>query len=99
MPIEIFLLTFLVIAAIAVCITRHLLAAVIIFMSYSVIMSILWIMLASPDLGITEAAVGAGISNILFFAVLKRIRVIQDEHPLDLLEMIMKHDNESGGET
>lgn len=96
MPIEFFLLTFLVLAAIAVCVTKHLLAAVIIFMSYSIIVSVLWILLASPDLGITEAAVGAGVSNILFFAVLKRIRVIQDEHPMDLLDMIMRHDDKTG---
>ena len=54
-------------------------------------MSIIWVFLASPDLGITEAAVGAGISNILFFAVLKRIRVMEEGHTLDLLEIIMKN--------
>lgn len=79
MPIEIVLLTFLVVAAIAVCATRHLLASVIIYTSYSVIMAILWLLLASPDLAITEAAVGAGISSILFFVVLKRIRVMDEE--------------------
>ena len=97
MPIEILLLTFLVIAAIAVCVTSHLLASVILFASYSIVMSILWILLASPDLGITEAAVGVGISNILFFAVLKRIRVIQDGHTLDLLQIIIKHDRKNEG--
>ena len=76
--IEVMLLTFLVVSAIAVCATRHLLASVIIFTSYSVVMSILWILLASPDLGITEAAVGAGISSILLFVALKRIRVMEE---------------------
>ena len=95
--IEFSLLTFLVVAAIAVCFTRHLLASVILFMSYSIVMSVLWLLLSSPDLGLTEAAVGAGISNILFFAVLKRIRVIGGEHPLDLLEMIFKHDGKNEG--
>ena len=94
--IEFSLLTFLVVAAIAVCFTRHLLASVILFMSYSIIMSVVWLLLASPDLGLTEAAVGAGISNILFFAVLKRIRVIGGEHPLDLLQIILNHDGKSG---
>jgi uncharacterized MnhB-related membrane protein len=77
--IEVLLLAFLVVAAITVCATKHLLASVIIFASYSVVMSILWILLASPDLGITEAAVGAGITSILLFVVLKRIRVMEDE--------------------
>lgn len=79
-PIEYILLTFLVIAAVAVCATKHLLASVIIFTSFSVVMSVLWIMLSSPDLAITEAAVGTGISSVLFFVVLKRIRVMEDEH-------------------
>ena len=79
-PIEIILLIFLIIAAIAVCVTRHLLGSVILFTSYSIIISVLWILLRAPDLGITEAAVGTGISNMLFFVVLKRIRVMEEEY-------------------
>ena len=73
-------LLFLVAAAAAVCVTKRLLTSVIIFSLYSVVMSILWILLRSPDLAITEAAVGVGISGILFFVVLKRIRVMEQEH-------------------
>lgn len=40
--------------------------AVIIYMAYSIIMSVVWLLLESPDLAITEAAVGAGITGILF---------------------------------
>ena len=36
------------------------------FMSYSSVMSILWFLLESPDLAITEAAVGAGVTSLLF---------------------------------
>ena len=81
--IEAILLLFLVIAAIAVCVMKHLLASVIIFTSYSVIMSVIWILLASPDLAITEAAVSMGISGVLLFVVLKRIRVMEKEHHLE----------------
>ena len=35
-------------------------------------MSIIWIILRSPDLAITEAAVGAGVTSILFFITLKK---------------------------
>ena len=45
----------------------------IIFMSYSSIMCVLWVLMESPDLAITEAAVGAGVSGILFMATLKKI--------------------------
>jgi uncharacterized MnhB-related membrane protein len=42
-------------------------------------MSIIWITLESPDLAITEAAVGAGITSILFFVTLKKIHAIVDD--------------------
>ncbi len=48
-------------------------------MSYSLIMSIIWILLESPDLAITEAAVGAGVTSILFFVTLKKIHAIRQE--------------------
>ena len=71
---RVILLILLIICAIAVNLTRDLLQAVIIFMSYSSVMCILWILMESPDLAITEAAVGAGISGILFLMTLKKVR-------------------------
>ncbi|MBP3460622.1 MAG: DUF4040 domain-containing protein [Lachnospiraceae bacterium] len=74
------LLFFLVVCALAVSFTKNLLNAVLVFMSYSLIMSIIWILLESPDLAITEAAVGAGVTSILFFVTLKKIEAIRKEH-------------------
>ncbi|MCI8422415.1 MAG: DUF4040 domain-containing protein [Lawsonibacter sp.] len=71
---EILLLLFLVFCALAAVTTRHLIASVIIFMSYSSIMAVLWLLLESPDLAITEAAVGAGVTSLLFFLALRRVR-------------------------
>ena len=70
------MLLFLIVCAIAVCLTRNLLTSVIIYMGYSMIMSIIWITLESPDLAITEAAVGAGVTSLLFFLTLKKIHAI-----------------------
>lgn len=67
------LLTFLVICAVAVSFSKNLLNSILIFMSYSLVMSVIWMILESPDLAITEAAVGAGITSILFFVTLNRI--------------------------
>ena len=64
------MLLFLIVCAIAVCLTRNLLTSVIIYMGYSMSMSIIWITLESPDLAITEAAVGAGVTSLLFFLTL-----------------------------
>ena len=73
------LLTMLVICALAVSLTKNLLASIIVYMAYSLVMSIIWILLESPDLAITEAAVGAGITTVLFFVTLKKIHAIQGE--------------------
>lgn len=73
------LLVFLVICAVSVCLSKKLINSIIIFMSYSCVMSVIWIMLESPDLAITEAAVGAGVSSILFFVTLKKIHAIEHE--------------------
>ena len=70
------LLTGLIICAAATALTRKPMQAVIIFMAYSVIMSVVWIMLESPDLAITEAAVGAGITSLLLFLTLRRLNLI-----------------------
>ena len=73
------LLGSLIICAMAVSFTKNTLTSIIIFMSYSLIMSIIWILLQAPDLAITEAAVGAGVTSILFFVTLKKIQAITQE--------------------
>ena len=73
------LLGFLIVCALSVALTKNLLASVIILRSYSLIMSVFWILLQSPDLAITEAAVGAGITSVLFFVTLKRIHAIDED--------------------
>ena len=77
--IEIVLLSFLVIVAVAICLMKRLLSVVILFASYCVVMSVVWMLLAAPDLAITEAAVGTGITSVLFFILLKRVKVIEND--------------------
>ena len=76
---EIGLLLALVICSFVACITKNLMVSVIIFMAFSTIMSIIWAMLEAPDLAITEAAVGAGISSILLFITLLKIKEIKKD--------------------
>ena len=64
---------FLVICAIAVCVANNLLVSLIIFTAYSLVMSVVWLFIESPDLAITEAAVGAGITSIIFFITLVKV--------------------------
>ena len=83
MILEIVLLVFLIICAVTACINKNLFSTVIIFMSYSSIMCIVWLLLRSPDLAITEAAVGAGVTSILFFITLKNINQLKEEDEKD----------------
>lgn len=76
---ETILLFGLVACAIAVSFSKNLLNSILIFMSYSLMMSIIWILLESPDLAITEAAVGAGVTSLLFFVTLKKIHAMEED--------------------
>lgn len=73
---QLILMGLLIICAVSVSFSKNLLNSVLIYMSFSLVMSLLWICLESPDLAITEAAVGAGITSVLFFVTLKKIHAI-----------------------
>lgn len=75
---KVILLVFLILCAISASLIKNPLLSVIVFMSYSLIMSIIWFLLESPDLAITEAAVGAGVSSILFFVTLRKLKALSE---------------------
>jgi len=77
--VHIALLAMLIVCALAVSMTRNLLTSLIVYMAYSLIMAVIWMLLESPDLAITEAAVGAGITSVLFFVTLKKIHAIKGD--------------------
>ena len=77
LALELILPILLIVCALAVTFSKRLLVAVVIFTSFSLIMSVIWVLLESPDLAITEAAVGAGITSILFFLTLKKIHALK----------------------
>ena len=91
------LLTGLIVCAAATALTKKPMQAVIIYMAYSVIMSVVWIMLESPDLAITEAAVGAGITSLLLFVTLKKIHAMIDTEEEDKELPDKKQGQESAG--
>lgn len=70
--INVILIIFLIMCAIAVERTKDLLSAIIIFSAYSLTMALLWLLLQASDIAMTEAAVGAGVTSILFIAVISR---------------------------
>lgn len=77
---KISLLVLLIVAAVASSVMKKLVPALIVFTSFSLVMSVIWMLLESPDLAITEAAVGAGVSGVLFYMALKRMERIKREY-------------------
>ena len=73
------LIVLLVATALLATFSRDLLAAVIIFSVYSLVMSLMWARLEAPDLALTEAAVGAGITAVLFVVAIFKTRRREEE--------------------
>ena len=92
------MLLFLIVCAIAVCVTKDLLTSVVIYMAYSMVMSVVWIILESPDLAITEAAVGAGVTSLLFFLALKKIHAIDARNEVRRRHAESKRGGDDNGE-
>ncbi len=65
------LLLVLVVTAFSIFVFNDLLYIVIIFGAYSMVMSLIWQQLNSPDLAITEAAVGIGMTVLMVTVVTK----------------------------
>lgn len=93
------LLGFLIVCAVSVSLSKNLLNSILIYMSYSLIMSVIWILLESPDLAITEAAVGAGITSVLFFVTLKKIHAMVKTEEDAETQADAKTSKESGSES
>jgi len=66
----VFLLTLLVITALAIVRSENLFVAVMLAGIFSLLMAAMFFILDAPDVALTEAAVGAGISTVLFLAAL-----------------------------
>ncbi|MFK8078880.1 MAG: DUF4040 domain-containing protein [Granulosicoccus sp.] len=71
------LLTFLAVTAIGIIVLRDLLAAVILLGVYSLIAAGAFVVMDAVDVAFTEAAVGSGISTILFLGALSFTRHTQ----------------------
>lgn len=73
------LLVFVLGTAVAVAALRDVLAAIIAFAAYSLGLALIWLVLQAPDVALTEAAIGAGVTSILFLlTITKTIRPVED---------------------
>ncbi len=66
------ILAFLVVTAIAAISLKDLFASVVVYSAYSFCICLTYLILRSPDVAIAEAALGAGVSTILFITALSK---------------------------
>ncbi len=64
-------LSFLVVVAIAVSYVKDLLYAAILLGAYSVTIALIWLLMSAPDLAITEAAAGIGMTTLMIAVISK----------------------------
>ncbi|MBQ3090036.1 MAG: DUF4040 domain-containing protein [Oscillospiraceae bacterium] len=76
---EVLLLIGLVLCALTAVLNRSIMITILTYMGFSLVMSVVWLLLQAPDLAITEAAVGAGVSAVLYFLTLRKIRELKEE--------------------
>lgn len=72
MNIELPLLVFVVATALATTVLRDVLASIIAFATYSLGVAVVWVVLQAPGVGLTEAAVGAGVTTVLFLLTIAK---------------------------
>lgn len=54
--------------------TRHLDRAIVLFIVFGLLMALAWARLSAPDIGIAEAAIGAGLAGALLLDALGALR-------------------------
>ncbi|HZK34906.1 MAG TPA: hydrogenase subunit MbhD domain-containing protein [Bacillota bacterium] len=68
------LLTTLVIASLAMYFIKDLLHAVIVFGAYSLIVALIWLLMNTPDLAVTEAAAGICMTVLMMVVIFRTSR-------------------------
>jgi energy-converting hydrogenase B subunit D len=62
---------------VAILIVPDLFKAVILFIVFGLLLSLAWVRLQAPDIALAEAAIGAGLTGVLFLNALGQMRVAE----------------------
>lgn len=54
--------------------------AIVLFISFGLLMALIWVRLNAPDVALAEAAIGAGLTGALLLAALARLRIMTDRN-------------------
>jgi uncharacterized MnhB-related membrane protein len=65
---DLFILSLVIICAVAAITVKDLMGAAVLFGAYSFMMCLLWAIMGAVDVAFTEASVGAGVSTVFFVA-------------------------------
>jgi len=84
---EFALLGFVLACALATAVLRDVLGSIIAFAAYSLGIAVIWVVLQAPDVGLTEAAVGAGVTTILFLLTITKTVRPSGERLLEHLDL------------
>ena len=71
----------ILVSAVAVLLMKNFLAALTMLSVVSLGVSVLFVILRAPDVAMTEAAIGAGLSSLLLALVLRRLGLWKDGTP------------------
>lgn len=69
---DIALMVFLVILALTAVLSKDLMISTISLSAYSLVMAIVWLEMNAPDVALTEAVVGGGVTTVLLVGALAR---------------------------
>jgi multisubunit Na+/H+ antiporter MnhB subunit len=64
-----------------VVLSRHTFAAIVGFIAYGLLLALLWVRLKAPDVALTEAAVGGGLSGVLLIGAAARLAATDKAAP------------------
>jgi uncharacterized MnhB-related membrane protein len=67
----------------AVMVVRDLFRAVVLFIVFGLLLSLAWVRLQAPDIALAEAAIGAGLTGVLFLNALGRMRAEEERRDAD----------------
>ncbi|MDW7727282.1 MAG: hydrogenase subunit MbhD domain-containing protein [Candidatus Methanoperedens sp.] len=79
MIVDLVMLLFVIILAIASITVKDLLESTVLFAGFSFMMAVIWVEMNSVDVAFTEAAVGAGVSTILLVAAIACTKRYEEE--------------------
>jgi len=85
-PVEVALFVFVLITAVLTALFRDVLAAIVVFAAYSLGLALIYTFYRAPDVGLTEAAIGAGITTVfLLLTIAKTTRPATEKlfEPID----------------